>query len=176
MIEPSRGITTRRAKNQRLPSQRSERFMDPDLFRQSDAVEVRRVDNRGRGGRGVFAVRDIAKGEVFERVPVLLIPKAQVFGPAPEAQRSIRISWYVFNWLETKRGYVALSLGYGSIYNHSFKPCAAYEMEMPDIMSFRAVRDIAAGEEITIDYNGAEEKGHDLGFEVSDGTTTQDED
>src|SRR5688572_1331208 len=92
---------------------------DPNLFRQSDAIEVRRVTNRGKGGRAVFALRDLRAGETFERVPVLLIPKAQVFGTGDVAQRSARVSWYVFTWINTKRDYVALSLGYGSIYNHS---------------------------------------------------------
>jgi hypothetical protein len=114
----------------------------------------------------VFAVRAIAKDELIERVPVLLIPKSQIFGDSPEAKRSTRISWYVFDWLQTKRGYVALSLGYGSIYNHSFEPNAAYTMDMPDIMMFHALRDIAAGEEITVDYNGAQAP-HELGFELT---------
>ena len=119
--------------------------LGPNLFRQSDAVEVRRVINRGKGGRGVFARRDIAAGELLERMPVLLIPRTQVFGPDDIAQRAARISWYVFEWLKTKRGYVALSLGYGSIYNHSDAPNADYDMEPPDIMLFTAVRPIRAG-------------------------------
>jgi hypothetical protein len=127
---------------------------DPDLFRQSDAVEVRRVTNRGKGGRGVFARRAIGKEEVFERVPVILLPHSQVFGADPVALRAARISWYVFEWLKTKRGYVALSLGYGSIYNHSETPNAAYEMSMPDVMAFHALSDIPAGAEIFINYRG----------------------
>jgi hypothetical protein len=140
---------------------------DPNHFTQSDAVEVRRVLNRGKGGRAVIARRAIAEGEVFERVPVLLIPQSQVFGPDEIAKRATRISWYVFQWLETKRGYVALALGYGSIYNHSDTPNAAYSMEMPDILSFHALRPIAAGEEILISYAGEAGKKKELGFEVA---------
>jgi uncharacterized protein len=143
--------------------------IDPNLFQQSDAVEVRRVTNRGKGGRGVFARRDIAADEVFERVPVLLIPRAQVFGPGDVAQRAARISWYVFSWLPTKRDYVALSLGYGSIYNHSDTPNAKYGMHLPDVMEFFALRPIAAGEEITIDYHGDERTNRELGFEIGTG-------
>ena len=138
---------------------------DPNRFQQSDAIEVRRVVNRGKGGRGVFSRREIAAGELLERVPVLLLPRTQVFGPGDIAARAARISWYVFDWLPTKRGYVALSLGYGSIYNHSETPCADYAMEMPDIMTFTALRGIAAGEEITISYRGEATDGlRDLGF------------
>jgi SET domain-containing protein len=140
--------------------------MDPNLFQQSDAVEVRRVTNRGKGGRGVFARRDIAPDEIFERVPVLLIPRAQVFGPSEIARRAARLSWYVFSWIRTKRDYVALSLGYGSIYNHSATPNAKYVMHPPDAMEFVAIRPIRAGEEVLIDYHGDEAHGTDLGFEI----------
>jgi hypothetical protein len=141
----------------------------PNLFRQSDAVEVRRVTNRGKGGRAVFATRDLRAGETFERVPVLLIPKAQVFGPGPIAQRSARISWYVFGWINTKRDYVALSLGYGCIYNHSETPNAKYQMLLPDIMEFLTLREIKAGEEITINYRGdTHDDATDLGFDIAE--------
>ena len=141
---------------------------DLNHFTQSDAIEVRRVLNRGKGGRAVIARRAICEGETFERVPVLLIPDAQVFGTDPAAQKAIRISWYVFKWLPTKRGYVALSLGYGSIYNHSEQANAAYQMEMPDVMTFYALRSIAAGEEILINYAGNDGPRNDLGFTADD--------
>jgi hypothetical protein len=139
---------------------------DPNHFVQSDAVEVRRVVNRGKGGRAVVARRDIAEGELIERVPVLMIPRTQVFGPGDVAQRAARISWYVFEWLPTKRPYVVLSLGYGSIYNHSDDPNAAYDMEPPDIMLFTAIKPIRAGEEVLISYAGAAGVMKELGFEI----------
>lgn len=142
--------------------------LNPNTFYQTDAIEVRRVTNRGKGGRAVFARREIAAEALIERVPVILIPKNQVFGPDEIAQRAARISWYVFSWLETKRGYVALSLGYGSIYNHSETPNAYYDMEMPDIMLFRASTAIPAGTEITINYRGREhDKTANLGFDIA---------
>jgi SET domain-containing protein len=132
----------------------------------STLIEVRRADNRGRGGRGVFAVRDISADTVIERVPVILIPKSQVFGNSPAARNAARISWYVFGWTGSKRENVALALGYGSIYNHSQTPNAKYVSDPPDVMEFVALRDIAAGEEILINYQGAERDPHPLGFEV----------
>lgn len=123
--------------------------------------------HRGKGGRGVFARRDIAAGEIFERAPVLLIPRAQVFGPGEAAQRAARISWYVFSWINTRRDYVALALGYGSIYNHSETPNARYRMHLPDVMEFFALRPIRAGEEITVDYHGDDGHGKPLGFDTS---------
>ncbi len=127
--------------------------MEP--FLQSDSVEVRRLPNRGRGSRGVFARRFIREGEVIERVPVILIPSNQVFGESAVALRACRLSWYVFGW-GSQEGHdcVALPLGYGSIYNHSYEPNATSQTELPDVMEFIAIKDIQPDEEITINYNG----------------------
>lgn len=143
---------------------------DVNLFRQSDAVEVRRVTNRGKGGRAVFARRDLADGEIFERVPVLLVPKKQVFGSHEIARRAgVAISWYVFTWIRPDEELVGLSLGYGSIYNHSETPNAKYRMHLPDVMEFFAIRAIQAGEEITINYRGDQaDTKSDIGFEAAE--------
>ena len=137
------------------------------LCRQSDLIEVRRADNRGKGGRGVFALVPIAEGTLIERVPVLLIPKQQVFGDTEIARRSTFISWYVFEWEGiTKRDYVALALGYASIYNHAFDPNARVERHSPDILEIFARRDIAEGEEIYISYLGESGEKKSVGFDV----------
>ena len=138
------------------------------LCKQSDLIEVRRADNRGKGGRGVFATRDIPAATLIERVPVILIPKHQVFGDNEVARRATLISWYVFDWEGmTKRPYVALALGYGSIYNHSKEPNARAERHAPDLLEISARRDIPAGAEIFINYLGEESRGKgDVGFDV----------
>lgn len=136
------------------------------LCRQSDLIEVRRADNRGKGGRGVFATRDIPADTLIERVPVLLIPRQQVFGDSEISRRATFISWYVFEWEGmTKRDYVALALGYASIYNHSFDPNARVERHAPDILEIHSRRAIPEGEEIFISYLGEAEK-KAVGFEV----------
>ena len=100
-------------------------------IRQSDAVEVKRVKGKGRG---VFARRAIRKGEVFETCPVLVVPAGAIedystgFGP------------YVFEWGEGK---VALALGFGSLYNHSYRPNARYNDVGPQTKAFKALWDIA---------------------------------
>jgi SET domain-containing protein len=126
-----------------------------DKLIQSDLVEVRRVRTGGRGGRGVFARHLISEGTVLERVPVILIPQNQVFGESEVAIRACRISWYVFGWgKQDGHDYVALPLGYGAIYNHSYEPNATFQINRPDIMEFVAISYIKEGEEITINYNG----------------------
>ena len=139
------------------------------LCKQSDLIEVRRADNRGKGGRGVFATRDIPAATLIERVPVILIPKQQVFGDNEVARRATLISWYVFDWEGmTKRPYVALALGYGSVYNHSPDPNARVERHAPDLLEITARRDIPAGAEIFINYLGEDARGKkgNVGFDV----------
>ena len=118
-----------------------------------------KVKKTGKKGRGVFAVTKIAKGKEIERVPVIIVPEEDVFGYT----RTSKLADYVFNW---KKGKMALALGYGSLYNHSYKPSAQYFIENKDTMSYMALRDIEAGEEITINYNSDPKSKKDVGFEV----------
>ena len=61
---------------------------------------------------------------------------------------------------------MALALGYGSLYNHSYQPNARYDDESGQTKVFTAIRDIEAGEEITVNYNGEPEDESPVGFEV----------
>ena len=107
----------------------------------SDAIEIRRA--RGKG-RGVFARRPIRKGEVIERVPMLVFPAA-------EHEKLTVLSNYCF---ARGAGTVALALGFGSLYNHSYRPNARYDDVGPRTKQFTALRRIEPGEEITINYHG----------------------
>jgi uncharacterized protein len=121
-------------------------------FNQTDLIAVKRI--RGKG-RGVFARRAIAAGTVIEVVPVLTLPADDVEATA--------LAGHCFVW---SRGTVGLPLGYGALYNHSYAPNAECVDRAPRTKLFRAVRDIAAGEEITINYNGERDDRSDVGFEV----------
>ncbi len=125
-------------------------------IRQSDALEVKRVKGKGRG---VFARRTIAKGEVFETCPVLVLTKDAI----PDYAHGI--GPYVFEWGEGK---LALTLGFGSLYNHSYKPNARYDDVGPQAKAFTALRTIAAGEEITVNYNGDPARKKKVWFDVVD--------
>ena len=113
-------------------------------FTQTTAIEVKQIKGKGRG---VFARRLIRDGEVIERVPVLVLP----VGETRTASGTTRMSGYCFEW---GRGTVAVALGYGSLYNHSYQPNARYDDESGQTKVFRAIRDIAPGEEIVVNYNG----------------------
>jgi len=122
----------------------------------SDLVYVKRMKQKGRG---VFARRPIAKGGVIERVPVLVIANKEITGGLAGSL----LQRYVF--IRTASS-VAIALGYGSLYNHSFTPNARYDDEPGPSMVFTALRAIKAGEEITVNYNGNPKDRSPVGFTV----------
>lgn len=99
-------------------------------------------------GRGVFALRDIKKGEVVEVAPVVPVSKEDVKnnGDAPDG--------YLLQWDEETEGEeYCMPLGYIMLYNHSSEPTLEIECDMEDYtMTAIATRDIKVGEELTWDY------------------------
>jgi SET domain-containing protein len=121
-------------------------------LRHSDYLEVRRIAGKGRG---VIARKPIPKGTVFETVPVLLVKWDTISSSA--------LADYAFAW---EGDTAAIALGYGSLYNHSFKPNARYDDIGKTTKSYTALRDIKEGEEITINYNGEPHIKKKVDFEV----------
>ena len=115
-----------------------------------------RVLALGARGRGVVAERAIAAGELVERAPVLIIPEADRAAVDPT-----NVGNYIFLWehdtvaqdLYTGRGRAAVVLGYTSLVNHSDTPNCDFVRHIDALaLELFAVRDMAAGEELTIDY------------------------
>jgi SET domain-containing protein len=121
----------------------------------SDLVCVKRIKGKGRG---VFARREIGKGAIIERVPVVIIPVENLVG----GWKNAALQKYFYVW---SRDTVAASLGYGSLYNHSYTPNAWYE-HGSKVLLYRALRRIAPGEEITVNYNGRPADRRPVGFKV----------
>jgi uncharacterized protein len=96
---------------------------------------------QGPRGRGVFARRRFAEGDVVETCPTVQVADSEVTG---------RLRDYVFSSVEG--GDVVLALGYGMLYNHSADPNVAYEQDDPDSITFFTLRAVQPGEELTIDY------------------------
>jgi hypothetical protein len=101
------------------------------------------------GGRGVFATEFIPIGTLIEIAPVIIIPADEL-----KVIHHTVLHDYYFLWSDDG-GEAALALGYGSLYNHSYKPNSEYytNRETTSIDVF-AIADIPAGEEITFNYNG----------------------
>lgn len=103
------------------------------------------------GGRGVFTAEPITAGTIVELAPVIVLPaedRARV--------HATRLHDYYFLW--AGKG-AAIALGYGSLYNHGADPnldyCLDYDFQQ---IRFSACRDIAAGEELLIDYTAGDDE------------------
>lgn len=124
------------------------------------APDVYVMDTGTRKGRGVFAARAFQAGELVELCPVIVIPnpKSKV-SPPPQIKvdfiRSMKVILY--NWSGLTRTFgKALALGYGSLYNSANPANMRYEADAAlPALRFIAHRDIAADEELTINYSGS---------------------
>jgi len=123
-------------------------------------VSASRIPN---SGRGVFAKRNIKKGEIIEECPVIEIPEHDM----ANLGESILVTYFFFFGKNKER--LEVALGFGSIYNHSYKPNAKYKIKPAEnTIDFIALKDILKDDEITVDYNFANPKDKTpLWFEVN---------
>jgi SET domain-containing protein len=102
-------------------------------------------------GRGVVAVRACAAGTELERSPVIVVPDRDLL----EREDDITVfDQYLLYWSDEPGKTVAMGGGMLMIYNHSDDPNIEFQTgPEPETMSVIALRDIAAGEELTYDYD-----------------------
>jgi SET domain-containing protein len=112
--------------------------IDEEITPPAGSLRVRETAH----GRGVFAARDIGAGEAIEICPIVELGEYETTGPLGD---------YVVTSHHDPNETI-LMLGYGSLYNHSSDANAETIQHGDDAFLFNAVRDIAEGEEITIDY------------------------
>jgi len=74
-------------------------------------------------GRGVYARRDIKKNEIIEKCPLIEAPKHDM----ANLKESILVTYFFYFGKNKER--LAVALGFGSIYNHSYKPNARYKIK-----------------------------------------------
>ena len=100
-------------------------------------------------GSGVFTSIDISEGDIIEVCPVIIIPKSEL----PIIHKTILHDYY-FLWGENMED-CAIALGFGSLYNHEIHPNANFILDLEnETIDIVAIRNITAGEEITLNYNG----------------------
>lgn len=126
------------------------------MLEHSQLIYVKRAPGKGRG---VFAKTDIAKGVVIEQVPKFLVPIDTIVNGFDNP--FLPCLYFLHD-----DKHVAVCLGYGSLYNHSYKPNALYEEGSNNTMIFRAHKNIPAGEEICVNYNGFPTGKSSMGFDV----------
>lgn len=98
--------------------------------------------------RGVFADQSFSKGDTIEVCPILDVPKVDY-----ENMKKTLLRNYYFMWDDDDTKAV-LALGYGMLYNHSYEPNATYDKDkVNNTIVFKAIKDIAHDEEITVNYN-----------------------
>jgi len=91
-------------------------------------------------GRGAFALKDYAKGDVIEICPGIL-------QKTEEANGNIRD--YLFRYDED---FSMVGFGYCSMYNHSDKPNATWEIIDDEKIKIIVTKPISAGDEIFVSY------------------------
>lgn len=106
------------------------------------------IKDAGKKGRGVFTANPIAENTVLEISPVLVLKAKD-----RQVCEDTLLYYYIFEWgNKGKKG--AIGLGYISIYNHASPSNCEYTMDFGEqTITITAMRDIAAGEELTINYS-----------------------
>jgi len=98
-------------------------------------------------GRGVFASRDIKKGERIELCPIIPISVHDM----ANVNESMLVTYFFFYGKDKERALIAL--GFGSLYNHSYQSNAIYTIhDTEQTIEFLARTAIKKDDEITIDY------------------------
>jgi uncharacterized protein len=101
------------------------------------------------GGRGVFTIEEIPADSLLEICPAIVLSEWDM-----SQIHKTDLHDYYFLWGE-EQNLCAIALGYGSLYNHSYHPNARYLLDFEqNTIDIYAIRDIEAGEEITVNYNG----------------------
>ncbi len=107
-------------------------------------LDESRIEN---AGRGIYASAEIKAGELIESCPIIYLTEKDY----PLAKQTTLLNYYFLNEPENRS---AIALGYGSLYNHSYEPNATYKKRLEEgLIDFVAIKDIAANEEITVNYN-----------------------
>ena len=131
-------------------ARRSEAGRAPGRLRPvpNDRIEIR---NDPAKGRGVFAAAPIGAGSLIEAAPVIIVAAEQ----CELLDRTILHDYY-FHWDGDPdgEGSGAVALGLLALCNHSRRPRARVRRNFAQVtLDLVALVPIAAGEEVTIDYN-----------------------
>jgi SET domain-containing protein len=123
-------------------------------------LEVVKISNAK--GRGVIARKALKAGTVIDVAHVLLITPAEW-----EKIKQTSLYDFAFEWSGEGAGIThALAMGTGEFINHSYEPNARYDMDHENkVITFSTIKDIAAGEEITVNYNGEVDNKDKLWFD-----------
>jgi uncharacterized protein len=100
-------------------------------------------------GRGVYTQNPLTENTIIEEAPVIIMPQTD----RQHLDKTL-LHDYIFEWGHGT-GNICMALGYIPIYNHSYSSNCDYVMNYDDqTITIITVKNIAANEELTINYNG----------------------
>ena len=108
------------------------------------------IQRTGKKGNGVFTKKALPSGTVVEISPVIVMS-------AKERQLldQTLMHDYIFEWQAGGEDKCCVAQGYISVYNHSSNANCEYFMNYEHCtISIKTMREIAPGEELTVNYNG----------------------
>ena len=107
------------------------------------------IDESNEKGRGVFTKGSIPVNTIIEISPVVVMSAQE-----RKLLDQTLLHDYIFEW-GLDNAQCCMALGYISVYNHSYRSNCEYEMDFENaVIKIKTIRDIEAGEELFINYNG----------------------
>ena len=124
----------------------------------SESVYVIKTSGKGRG---VYTRAALEKNTLVEVAPVIVMT-----GKDRLLLDQTLLHDYIFEWGENRQQ-CCMALGYIPLYNHSYQSNCEYEMNFrKQTILVRTVREVRAGEELSINYNGSWDNDKKVWFEA----------
>ena len=112
-------------------------------------------------GRGVFTHEKIPAGTIIEIAPVLVMTNDE-----RKLLDQTLLHDYLFEWGEN-RNQCCMALGWVAVYNHSYESNCEYEMDFEkQLIAVKTMKEVGAGEELFINYNGDWNNNKSVWFET----------
>jgi hypothetical protein len=113
----------------------------------------------------MFCSEGIKEGPVIETAPVKVMSADE-----RKLLDQTLLHDYIFEWKPQDTQQCCMALGFVPVYNHSYSSNCEYFMNYEEqLISIKAVRDIPAHEELTINYNGDWNDTTPVWFDVHEG-------
>ena len=107
------------------------------------------IDKTDDRGRGVFTKRSLPANTIIEISPVIVMSSEE-----RKLLDQTRLHDYIFEWGPDSKQ-CCMALGYVPVYNHAYRSNCEYEMDFDNhVIKIKTIRNIEAGEELFINYNG----------------------
>ena len=119
------------------------------------------IEKSNGKGRGVFTKQTIPANTVIEISPVVVMSAEE-----RTLLDQTLLHDYIFEWGPDSKQ-CCMALGYVPVYNHSYQSNCEYEMDFANaVIRVKTVRNIEAGEELFINYNGDRNNSKKIWFDA----------